>query len=79
MKQPLSAAELGALAKRLSGIRELVKPINQKEVEGMKDKEILHYLVEHPNSVRRPIFDFGKTLVLGFRADAKKQLEAELG
>lgn len=80
MKEPLSAAELSALARRVDDVHALVKPLNQKDVEGMKDREILQYLVKNPNSVRRPIFDFGgPKLVLGFKADAKKQVEEELG
>lgn len=79
MKQPLTEAELEALHKRVGSARDLVKPINQKDVEGMKDAEILRYLAENPNSVRRPIVDFdGKTLTLGFKPDAKKKIEEEL-
>lgn len=79
MKQPLTEAELEALHQRVGSARDLVKPINQKDVEGMKDAEILRYLAENPNSVRRPIVDFdGKAITLGFKPDAKKKIEEEL-
>lgn len=74
LKQPLSLAELSALAKRVEDVRDLVKPLNKSEVEGMKDKDILGYLAKNPNSVRRPIIDTGKLLTLGFTPAAREQL-----
>lgn len=66
------------MAKRLDDVRELVKPINQKDVEGKTDAEIVTYLSENPNSVRRPIIDIDGTLLLGFRPPTKKALEEAL-
>jgi len=79
IKQPLSQAEIRALGKRVKDIRELVKPINQKEVEGMSSAEIVRYLAENPNSVRRPIIDAGETFTLGFTPQVRKQLDDALG
>lgn len=56
-------------------MRELVKPLNKSDVEGMSDKEVLSYLAKTPNSVRRPIIDTGKVLALGFGPPSKKLLE----
>lgn len=78
IKQPLSATELRALAKRVAEVRELVKPINQKDVEGMTDADVVAYLAENPNSVRRPIIDIDGALLLGFRPPTKKALEEAL-
>lgn len=71
-------AELKALAKRVGDANELVKPINKKDVEGMSDAQVLSYLAENPNSVRRPIVDTGGVLTLGFTPKVREQLTAEL-
>lgn len=73
----MSLAELTALGKRVSDVRELVKPINKAEVEGMSDKEVLAYLEKNPNSVRRPIIDTGKELILGFTPASRAKLGAK--
>ena len=79
IKQPLSASELRALAKRAGGAHELVKPNNKKDAEGMKDAEVIDFLVANPNAVRRPIVDTGKVLTLGFMPKVKALLNEELG
>jgi arsenate reductase len=57
--------------------RELVKPINKKEVEGMGEAEILTYLAANPNSVRRPIIDTGGFITLGFTPAVRAKLEGK--
>lgn len=79
IKQPLSLAELKALGKRVEDVRDLVKPINKKDVEGMSDAKVLDYLAANPNSVRRPIVDTGGSLTLGFTPKVREQLTSELG
>jgi arsenate reductase-like glutaredoxin family protein len=80
IKQPLSAGELRALASRAEGgIRALVKPNNQKDIEGLSDAQVLRFLADNPNAVRRPIVDTGTRLTLGFRPDVRKALDEELG
>lgn len=68
-----------ALASRVGDVRDLVKPLNKKDVEGMKDEEVLRYLAATPNSVRRPIVDTGGVLTLGFTPKVREQLSGVLG
>ncbi len=58
-------------------MRDLVKPINKAEVEEKGDRDVLRYLSENPNSVRRPIIDTGKELTLGFTPAVRAQLGGE--
>lgn len=75
MKQPLTAAELKALAKRLGGIKHLVGPKRVAETAHLSDAQLLEHLVANPGHVRRPLIDTGKVLTAGFKADARAQLE----
>ncbi len=80
VKQPLTEAELRALAERLpGGVRELVAPKRRKELEGVPDAALAHHLAENPNHVRRPLIDTGRQLTTGFTADVREALEAEWG
>ncbi len=78
IKQPLTAAELRALAKRAGGAHELVKPNNKKDAEGMTDAQVIEFLVANPNAVRRPMVDTGELLTLGFMPKVKAQLAEAL-
>ena len=62
----------------MEDVRDLVKPLNKKDVEGMSDAQVLKYLVQTPNSVRRPIVDVNGILTLGFTPKVREQLTAEL-
>lgn len=75
----MSEEELRALSSRIGDARELVKPLNKKEVEGFSEEEILRYLAANPNSVRRPIIDTGERITLGFTPAVRTQLEAISG
>ena len=74
MKEPLSEAEVKALAKRLGGIRELVAPKRREEVASMSDAQLVKHLAENPNYLRRPLIDTGKDLVAGFTAESRERL-----
>jgi arsenate reductase len=74
MKEPLTEAEVKALAKRLGGIRELVAPKRREETSSLSDAQLVKKLAEEPNYVRRPLIDTGKDLVAGFTADSRERL-----
>lgn len=73
-RQPLNAAELKALGKRLGAIRELVGPKRREETAGLNDAQLIEHLVNNPGHVRRPLIDTGKILTAGFKADAREAL-----
>jgi arsenate reductase-like glutaredoxin family protein len=75
IKEPLTEAELRALAKRVGGIQELVAPKRRKEVEGLSDKELVAWLASDGARLRRPIIQVGSKIVLGFNAASKAALE----
>ena len=78
IKEPLSAAEIRALAKRAGGPKELVAPKRRAEAEGLDGDKLIAWLAEDGARVRRPIVVVGGELVLGFAADAREKLEAKL-
>lgn len=75
MKQPLTEAELRQLAPRLGGIRALVGPKQQKNLEHLSDEALPRHLAENPGHVRRPLIDTGKLLLAGFTAEVRDQLK----
>jgi arsenate reductase-like glutaredoxin family protein len=76
VKQPLTAAELKALAKRAGGAENLVAPKRRAEAEGLSGDKLIAWLAEDGGRVRRPIIDLGAgTLFLGFTAQVREQLE----
>jgi len=74
VKQPLTEAELIALGKRLGGVRALVGPKQQKNLEHLSDAELPRHLAANPGHVRRPLIDTGELLLAGFTADVREQL-----
>lgn len=74
-KQPLSEAEVRALAKRLGGIRELVAPKRREELAPLSDEELVKHLASTPGHLRRPIIDTGSLITAGFTAATRAQLE----
>ena len=78
MKEPLSKAELSALAKRLGGIRELVAPKRRAETGSLSDAQLLEKLAAEPNYVRRPLVDTGKALTAGFTDSVREVLTKAL-
>ncbi len=78
LKQPLTEAELLALAKKLGNVRELIAPKRVKEMEKVADKDVIPFLAKNPSHVRRPLIDTGKQVTLGFTAEVREQLEEAL-
>lgn len=74
IKQPLSAAELRALAKKAGGAEQLVAPKRRAEAEGLSGDELIAWLAEDGGRVRRPIIEVGREVTLGFAADAQEKL-----
>ena len=74
MKEPLSEAEINALAKRLGGIREMVAPKRRAEAAEVPDAKLAAWLAASPNFVRRPLIDTGKSLEAGFTAEVRARL-----
>ena len=74
IKQPLSAAELRALAKKVGGAEQLVAPKRRAEAEGLSWEKLISWLAEDGARVRRPIIEAGGEVTLGFAADAQEKL-----
>jgi arsenate reductase-like glutaredoxin family protein len=74
IKQPLTAAELRALAKKAGGAESLVAPKRRAEAEGLSGDKLIAWLAEDGGRVRRPIIEVGGELTLGFAADAQEKL-----
>jgi len=74
IKQPLTAAELRALAKKAGGPDALVAPKRRAEAEGLAGEKLIAWLAEDGGRVRRPIIEVGGELTLGFAADAQEKL-----
>jgi len=76
LKEPLSADELGDLAK-LGGmsIKDLLNPRStgfkklNLEINNLKDNEAVSLINENPRIMRRPLLTDGKTLLAGFDAE----------
>jgi arsenate reductase-like glutaredoxin family protein len=74
IKQPLSAAELRALAKKAGGAEQLVAPKRRAEAEGLSGEKLIAWLAEDGGRVRRPIIEVGGAVTLGFAAEAQEKL-----
>ena len=79
IKEPLTATELKALAKRVGGPEMLVAPKQRAEAEGLSGDELLAWLAEDGRRIRRPIIDVGGKVLLGFTGSVREELEDELG
>lgn len=73
-KDPLTQAEIAALAKKAGGAVHLVAPTRRNEVAGMTAQQIVAYLAEDPKRFRRPIIDTGAALHLGFTKAVREAL-----
>ena len=78
IKEPLSVAELRALAKKAGGAEALVAPKRRAEAAALSGEELVAWLAADGARVRRPIIEVGGKLVLGFAADARAALESYL-
>src|SRR3954465_12896621 len=74
IKEPLTADELRVLASRVGGAEHLVAPKRRAEAEGLNGEKLLRWLAEDGARVRRPIGGAGKTITLGFAAEARSEL-----
>ena len=74
IKQPLTAAELRALAKKAGGVEQLVAPKRRAEAEGLAGEKLIAWLAQDGARVRRPLIEVGGELTLGFAADAQEKL-----
>ena len=79
IKEPLTAAELRALAKKAGGAEQLVAPKRRAEAEGLSGEKLVAWLAEDGARVRRPIIEVAGELTLGFAADAQEKLSRLLG
>ena len=75
IKQPLSAAELKALAKKAGGPKELVAPKRRAEAEGLDGEKLIAWLAADGGRVRRPIIEVAGELTLGFTEATREKLE----
>ena len=78
VKQPLSEAEVRALAARMGGVRELIAPKRKAELGALGEEELVRHLAANPNHVRRPLIDTGRQLLGGFTAQVRAMLDKEL-
>jgi arsenate reductase-like glutaredoxin family protein len=74
IKQPLTAAELTALAAKAGGAEQLVAPKRRAEAEGLSGRKLIAWLAEDGARVRRPIIEAGGELLLGFAKDSQEKL-----
>jgi len=77
VKEPLTATEIEALAKKVGGLENLVAPKRRAEAEGLSGKKLVAWLAADGGRIRRPIIVTPKGTTVGFAADAKERL-AEL-
>jgi arsenate reductase-like glutaredoxin family protein len=75
IKEPLTATELRALAKKAGSVEQLVAPKRRKEAEGISGEKLIGWLAGDGGRVRRPIIEVDGELTLGFAADAQEKLE----
>jgi regulatory protein spx len=86
LKEPLGGEELSALAAQ--GNFPVTELINKKSkalvkldvnVSELTEDAAAKLLGQEPRIMHRPLFSDGKKLVVGFKADKMKELEALLG
>jgi len=74
IKEPLTAAELRALARRAGGAENLVAPKRRAEAEGLSGEKLITWLAADGGRVRRPIVEVGGELTLGFTEETRSRL-----
>ena len=75
VKEPLTAKEIEALAKKVGGVEKLIAPKRRAEAEGLSGRKLVAWLAGDGGRIRRPIIVTPKGTTLGFAADAKERLE----
>src|SRR2546421_11579337 len=78
IKQPLSAAELRALAKKAGGAEQLVAPKRRAEAEGLSAEKLIAWLAEDGARGRRPIIAPGVRPTRRLAPEQQTKLQALL-
>ena len=78
IKEPLTADELRAIAKKVGGPKELVAPKRRAEAEGLDGEKLIAWLAADGARLRRPIIVAGGTITLGFTKDTPEALKGAL-
>lgn len=79
IKQPLTVAELKALAKRVGGPEQLVAPKRKADAEGLAGEQLYAWLAADGGNLRRPIIELGSDLFIGFSKDTQAAIAKKLG
>jgi arsenate reductase-like glutaredoxin family protein len=79
VKQPLTVAELKALAKRAGGPEQLVAPKRRADAEGLTGEKLYAWLAADGGNVRRPIIELADALFVGFSTATRAELQKKLG
>lgn len=75
LREPLSAVELKALARKVGGPEQLVAPRRRAEAAGLSGDALLAWLAADGARLRRPIVEVGDTVMLGFTEETRRALE----
>jgi arsenate reductase-like glutaredoxin family protein len=78
VKQPLTVAELKALAKRAGGPEQLVAPKRRADAEDLDGDALYAWLAADGGNLRRPIIDVDGALFVGFSKETRAALEQKL-
>lgn len=78
IKEPLTAAEIRALAAKVGDVRELVAPKRRAEAEGISGEKLVAWLAADGARLRRPIVIVGGAPTLGFNAASQEALEKKV-
>ena len=78
IKEPLDAAELKELARKVGGPQALVAPKRRAEAAGLDGDALIAWLAADGQRLRRPIVVAGKKVTLGFDAAARAELASAL-
>ena len=78
IREPLTAAELRALAKKAGGAEQLVAPKRRAEAAGKSGEALIAWLAEDGGRVRRPIIIAGGKMTLGFTEETRRALDEAL-
>lgn len=78
IKEPLSRAEIKALAKRVGGAQELIAPKRKKEAVGLTGEKLVDWLSEDGGRIRRPIIMMDDLITVGFASPTQELLKENL-
>lgn len=75
LRQPLTVAELRALARKAGGAGQLVAPRRRAEAAGLSGEALIAWLAGDGARLRRPIIEVGDAVTLGFTGETRTALE----